>query len=118
VDSLDDTERSDKGFGSSGVSTPIVRNMAQPATAENILDPPSTPPTKLSDIVDNIVMTDGIKPYGIWLSNDPFDKRLHVQIDVRGDHPSLGLLLRQCQYRNRPQLVDMALSTPRARINK
>ena len=56
--------------------------------------------------------------YDIWLIMDPFDKRLTVKIDVRGNHPTLGLLLTQCQYRNRPQLVDMALSTPGARIAK
>lgn len=29
------------------------------------------------------------QPYDIWLSTDPFDKRLTVQIDIGGDHPRL-----------------------------
>ena len=59
---------------------------------------------------------DGIKPYHLWLSRDPFDKQLNVSIDVRGDHPTLGLIIQRCDIRNRLKLTDILKSTPAARI--
>jgi hypothetical protein len=102
---LDTTEQSDNGFGSSGIQ-PKVCNLdntkQEPPPPPNILDSQTIKQPTNQAITDNIVTTDGIKPYDIWLSADPFDKRLTVQIDVQGNHPTLGHKLDQCKYRNRP----------------
>jgi hypothetical protein len=57
-------------------------------------------------------------PYHIYISDDPFNQRLDITIPLKGDHPTLGLKLTQCEYRQRPRLTDMALSTPASRIPK
>jgi dUTP pyrophosphatase len=57
-------------------------------------------------------------PYDIYLSQDPFDKTLEVEIQVKGDHPSLGMQCIMCPHRNRLQIQDMAISTPASRIPK
>mmetsp|Transcript_4433 Transcript_4433/g.6561 ORF Transcript_4433/g.6561 Transcript_4433/m.6561 type:complete len:721 (+) Transcript_4433:1450-3612(+) len=119
VTALDPTIRCENGFGSTGTDTPIARHLNDDQPLPNILDPiPVQPPTTVHDIADKIIIEDGKRPYDIWFSRDPFDNRLTVQIDFKGLHPTLGLLLRRCTDRNRLQLLDTALSTPGSRIAK
>ena len=126
VNSLDNTTRGTNGFGSTGINEPMVRSLKEQEPTitslldtENILDPwTDTTPTTVHKIVDSIKTTDGIPPYNIWLSNDPFDNRLTVQIDLKGQHPTLGMLFLQYNQRKRLQLLDMALSTPGNRVIK
>jgi hypothetical protein len=68
-------------------------------------------------ISTNIGREDGIKPYDIWLSGDPFEKRLTITIPTMGKHPTLGMLLKQEPYQ-RVQLIDMERSTPGAKVHK
>jgi len=83
---LQDTTRASQGFGSTGRDA-IIRTCTQS------LDPPQT-------------------PYDIYLSLDPFDNVQHIDIPVKGDHPTLGLNLTPCVYRNRLRLIDMFAGTP------
>ena len=117
LNDLDVTDRGANGFGSTGVSGHIARNMTT-TEPPNLLDQPSQNYTSdIHETCTEIIENDGIKPYSIWLSDDPYDNRLTVQIDVRGDHPTLGLLTQVCKQRNALQLKDIAKSTPSARIH-
>lgn len=55
-------------------------------------------------------------PFNIYLSQDPFDKLLPIDITVKGDHPTLGLKVEMCNYRHRLRLADMVISTPASRV--
>mmetsp|Transcript_1233 Transcript_1233/g.1891 ORF Transcript_1233/g.1891 Transcript_1233/m.1891 type:complete len:453 (+) Transcript_1233:2258-3616(+) len=107
-DKLDDTTRDQRGFGSMGVAEPIVRQfeVTSPTQPINIMDPNpnSLPPRTVQEFTERFIQQDGIKPYDIWLSSDPFDKLLTVSVDVKGDHPTLGLILTHCTDRNLLQL--------------
>ena len=117
VDEIPTTDRNGKGFGSTGVSNPIARHMAED-TPPNILDKKEGKSAEdISGICQNIIDTDGIKPYSIWLSDDPYDNRLTTTVDVRGNHPTLGLITQHCSHRNTIQLKDIEKSTPAARIH-
>mmetsp|Transcript_23363 Transcript_23363/g.33516 ORF Transcript_23363/g.33516 Transcript_23363/m.33516 type:complete len:1554 (+) Transcript_23363:3270-7931(+) len=123
TDHLDDTDRGDEGFGSTGVSGSTIRQASTEPAAEittNILDPPDRAPViaNVHDITEQVLAEDGIKPYNLWLSNDPFDKRITVSLDVKGLHPTLGMIFTMCPIRNRPQLSEMEKSTPGARLSK
>ena len=93
VSSLPPTSHGDSGLGSTG----IVRS-AQKST------PQQDVPTRL--------------PYDIWMSNDPFDALIPVQIDLKGNHPTLGMVLELCPDANRLCLKDILPSTPAAKIKK
>jgi dUTP pyrophosphatase len=79
VQELPATVRGTHGFGSTGINATdaCIRHV-------NVA-------TSLTLTTDPIQQSDGIKPYNIWLSTDPFLKRLSIQLDVKGDHPTLGL---------------------------
>jgi len=83
------------------------------------MDPVTSPAQNqtIGDICDSIIREDGKKPYDIWLSDDPYDNRLTMTIDVRGDHPTLGILTKTCTERNALQLIDIAKSAPAARLH-
>ena len=57
-------------------------------------------------------------PFDIYLSLDPFDNILQIEIPVKGGHPTLGLHLTECPYRHRLRLLDMTAGTPGSRIPK
>lgn len=57
-------------------------------------------------------------PYHIYLSTDPFDDVIAIAIDDFGCHTTMGLVVRQCSSRNRPQLVDILPSQPASRIKR
>lgn len=67
-------------------------------------------------ITEAILTSDGIEPYNIWLSTDPFNHKLKLAVEVKGTHPTLGLSVKQCPITHRVQLVDMAPGTPGARL--
>jgi dUTP pyrophosphatase len=66
------TECADKGFGSSGISAKV-----------------RTVITAKEDILQ----------YNLCLSQDPFDDTLTVSIPIKGDHPTLGMLMEYCLHR-------------------
>mmetsp|Transcript_19325 Transcript_19325/g.27535 ORF Transcript_19325/g.27535 Transcript_19325/m.27535 type:complete len:248 (+) Transcript_19325:4058-4801(+) len=118
VTNLDNTARGSSGFGSSGVST-IIRQGETSAAPPPTLDAVNTTqPSTATDIASAIFDAESIKPYDIHLSSDPFEKRLPINIVIKGDHPTLGMQFRSCTVRNRLQLANMALSTPGSRLPK
>jgi hypothetical protein len=99
VTNLQNTDRGDKGFGSTG-TTVIINNM-QPESNTHY---DTTEPDPL--------------PYDIYFSQDPFDQLLEVEIPMKGNHEILGIEVTQCQYRQCLCLTDMVLSTPGSHIPK
>ena len=97
VDAVTETARGDNGFGSTGLN-----------------ELPQGSPCIRTNAADNEVN----KPYDIFFSHVPFDNMLEVEVAVRGDHPTLGILTQYCPYRQRLQINNMALSTPGSRIKK
>jgi dUTP pyrophosphatase len=134
---LDDTARGSGGFGSTGTTTieraqpmnqlhnallpssttgssePTVQNLTAPKqddtqSVEVDHSPTNTPSTGQPTV--------GEKPYDIYFCHDPFDNTVEVDIPIKGDHPTLGILTQYCDFRQRLQVTDMALSTPGSRI--
>ena len=106
IDTLPDTTRGQQGFGSTGVA--MVRNLDAnllPQNTETRDDPPA--------IVDSPPIE---RPFNLYFSNDPFDNILEIEVPVKGDHATLGILSQYCDYRQRLQVTDMALSTPGSRL--
>jgi dUTP pyrophosphatase len=97
---LADTPRNEQGFGSTGMAA-IVRSAKAPPTAV----------TEAAPAVPDL-------PFDIFMSLDPFDTIQHINIPIKGDHPTLGLNLTPCPYRNRLRLIDMTPGTPGSRIPK
>jgi dUTP pyrophosphatase len=91
------TPRGNQGFGSTGIG-PTIQQTHDDTLHTNAVD------------ID--------LPYDIYLSNDPFDHTIPIEIPIKGDHPTLGLTLIDCPHRQRPRLTDMVLSTPGSRIPK
>jgi hypothetical protein len=54
-------------------------------------------------------------PYGVYLSQDPFEHILPTEIMVKGDHETLGMQTLECPQRRHLQLTDKDLSTPGSR---
>jgi hypothetical protein len=98
TDILESTERGDGGFGSTGMAPKIT--VANAATS----------------IHDDIIHIDGIKPYNIWLSTDPFQHCLTITIDVKGHHPTLGLVLGTSHHQGCMQLIDILKGTAASRL--
>jgi len=58
-------------------------------------------------------------PYRIYMSSDPFEDTIEIEIGTRGDHYTLGLFVsNKKDIGNQPQLLDCQKSTPVARILK
>jgi dUTP pyrophosphatase len=62
-----------------------------------------------------ILQHDGRIPYNIWLSQDPFQSRISIQLDVKGDHDTLGLKCTATPH-GKLQLLDMAPDTPAIKL--
>jgi hypothetical protein len=62
-----------------------------------------------------ILQHDGIIPYNIWLSQDPFQSRISIQLDVKGDHDTLRLKCTATPH-GKLQLLDMAPGTPAVKL--
>ena len=99
--SLDPTERADRGFGSTDQSDLTPGADTKPPimcqTATGTLQPHEM-------------------PYNIFLSTDPFDDVITVTVKDFGAHDTMGMVLAQCEHRNRPRLRDIIPSQPCSRI--
>ncbi len=97
---LDDTERADQGFGSTGINSatevPQVSQVAAPLPYLNPVD----------------------VPYNIFLSQDPFDDVITLTVKDFGTHDTMGMILQPCSQRNKPKLVDIQPSQRCSRIKK
>ena len=63
--------------------------------------------------------TDVTTPLQIYMSHDPFEDVIAVEISTHGTHKTLGLVIsNNTSMGNRPQLMECAKSTPAARIPK
>jgi dUTP pyrophosphatase len=102
-----ETQRVTKGFGSTDRLDSPVAHSLQELTTASLTDGPSDENNTPIEL-----------PYHIYISNDPFDLKIDITILVKGDHPTLGMQLTQCDYRQCPHLMGMALSTPASRIPK
>ncbi len=108
VSDVRDTTRGDHGFGSTGVADLPLRQTQHILTPANNTDTPC--------VRTNTALTE--RPYDIYFSHDPFDSTLEVEIAVKGDHPTLGILSQYDSCRQRLQIKDMALGTPGSRLKK
>ncbi len=104
IEHIEDTTRGTDGFGSTGLTkTPnqnSVTHSETPCIRTNAAEPTIE------------------KPFDIFCSHDPFDNTMEIELPVKGDHPTLGILSTYCPYRQRLQIKDMALGTPGSRIKK
>jgi hypothetical protein len=89
--------------------TPNKEPSENPNTPSHI--PTSQPSTEHHEVLPDL-------PYDIYMSQDPFDNELEVELLVKGDHQTLGLRCELCPYRNRLRFVDAVISTPASRIPK
>lgn len=130
VATLSDTLRGTNGFGSTGVAAvtpssapfmesvdPSKESTSTPISAPIMAPNPTILPTvcNIHDLTQSIIQQDGIMPYNIWLSQDPFQSRISVQIDVKGDHDTLGLKCEPTPH-GRLQLIDMHPGTPSIKL--
>ena len=107
VPSLQQTSRGHNGFGSTGTAVAIrVISTGQQSSTQAVE----------CSATDTILQQDGIKPYDVWLSTDPFQNRLKIQLDLKGDHDTLGLICQPTLHTHRLQLMDMKHGTPGAKL--
>jgi dUTP pyrophosphatase len=125
VSTLETTARSDNRLGSTGTSkniiSPTIHQVENDTPEIGTSATPNSAPDTVSRKVKEVTSTrndEDLMPYDIYLSQDPFDQRLEVEIAVKGDHPTLGLMMTQCPQRQQLHLQDMTLSTPGSRIPK
>lgn len=124
IQKLNKTGRGANGFGSTGISKAIIRETKDDASPTmhipNVLDQSTTVPLTpdIQTATDIINQEDSIKPYDIWLGNDPLDNRLTISIDIKGQHPTLGLQLAKQKDGQRLQLEHISPSTPATKIPK
>jgi dUTP pyrophosphatase len=102
--SLTDTARGSGGFGSTGQHS-LVNQIQNKSTDTSSDHTPDVPP-----------VTEIVAPYNIWLSEHPFHKLLTIDMETKGSHPTMGMVLTTTHHKDRIQLVDMAKSTPAAKI--
>ncbi|MFN9979937.1 MAG: hypothetical protein ACK53Y_08500, partial [bacterium] len=114
---LTHTNRGQSGFGSTDEQThsapscptdPITRTLTEQLTEHDIVPTPQNKPT------DNTIQP----PINIYMSDNPFDDLVNIKITIKGDHPTLGMILHQCPHRHKLQVTDMAKGTPACRIPK
>jgi hypothetical protein len=65
---------------------------------------------------NTILQMDGINPFNVWLSTDPYQKQMHIQIQVTGHHLTLGMLLQHGSNQHRLILTGMEKNTPGAKV--
>ena len=105
---LPETVRGTNGFGSTGMGTAMIRNNTA------IGDPSAEQRESSPSIQDSIIE----RPFNLYFSDDPFDNIMEVDVAIKGDHETLGILTDYCDCRQRLQIKDMALSTPGSRLKK
>lgn len=92
---LSPTERNDKSFGSTD------KKSSNDSTNVHMI------------LADNFEL-----PYAIEMSTNPIDNVTSRNVQIYGDHPTLGMKLQMCQHRNLPQLLLCEHGTPAMRISK
>jgi len=103
IDHQQDTSRGDNGFGSTGTAT-VRNNIATTPSVEQTSDTSNAPPVE--------------RPFSLYFSTDPFDDTMEIDVAIKGDHTTLGILTEYCDCRQRLRIKDMALSTPGSRLKK
>ena len=134
---LNSTARGDKGFGSTDkiprpqVKIPPIPINAAPTaaaaasvyfmrTCEVLSDITQTNSHDVSTKIHNISTDMNLTfdmPFDIDLSSSPFDTFTDREVQIKGDHPTLGLQLEYNELHNLPQLKHCQRSTPSARLN-
>jgi hypothetical protein len=89
VAAVPDTTRGEKGFGSTGLSS--LSPPPNPMPSEQ--HAPESPCVRTTATEETIK-----KPFDIYCSHDPFDNTLEIEIAVKGDHPTLGIISQQCPF--------------------
>jgi len=128
TDRMQTTTRGSVGFGSTGLNTKLCSVIPEPlqpinnGSIRNLGGDLEAPPALSTPIVVEpppVILNDSAdiqKPYDIYFSTDLFDQTLDIDVPIKGDHPTLGILTDFCDYRQRLQVRDMALSTPGSRL--
>ena len=62
------------------------------------------------------IHTDISEPYHLTFSNDPFSNTIAIPLNIKGNNPHLGLLLKHHDDFGRLQLIDCTPGTPAAKI--
>ena len=115
-----------------GYTPPLVSgyDSSESRGKNNSGGPDNSPITSSNDIVQpsmhtrhtphiRNMHTDVNTPLQIYMSNDPFEDVIAVEISTHGDHKTLGMVIsNNTSMGNRPQLTECAKSTPAARIPK
>jgi len=108
---IQSTDCGTSGFGSTGIHGALSTPLDSPAATVHQLE--AEPPPVVAATV-----SEPQKPYDLYFSTDPFDQTLAIDVPIKGDHPTLGILTDFCDARQRLQVRDMALSTPGSRLKK
>lgn len=118
TESLHTSDRGTKGFGSTDKTIPSNNNKNIANNNKSQSKQPNTAAAatlQSNNIEDNI--NDIIPPCNIELSSDPFDDAENIELDIRGNHPTLGLLIEESQHwDNKVFIYGAAPSTPPRRI--
>ncbi len=122
VDSLAQTIRGDKGFGSTELknnnpSTPF--QLSEQTFTHNIIRDRSTTAAAATLHAKSLHTT--IEPLtSIQLSHDPYDNHTHRVMDIRSSDkdPCLGLVIEKCPHRDLPQLKDIKSASSATRIKR
>ena len=122
VSDLSMTTRNFCGFGSTGTTwnqdTPKVHHKLHLPTSQIDSVPVAAAATSLSldtDAFSDLHLAFDM-PYNIDFSENPFEFFYNREINISGEHPSLGLILEQCENLALPRLKTCLKSTPAAKL--
>jgi dUTP pyrophosphatase len=91
VDTLGTTGRGSTGVNTSSQRTDMpMPNLDLPGVINNLdVTIKSPPPISETDL----------KPYDIYFCTNPFDNTMEIDVPIKGDHPTLGILSEYCDFR-------------------
>lgn len=115
VPSLNATSRGDQGFGSTEVRQPPKLKSTPPIP----IPPPTEPrPTDTAPAAAAAParLTEPVSV--IEFSDNPYDNEIDITIDVKGDHPTLGLDVQHNKDFDRLQLLACSNGTPAGKIQR
>ncbi len=121
VDTLAQTIRGDKGFGSTELkenSTPPPFDLREHQFTDAVIQSRTT--AAAAKLQMNSLHTT-IEPLSsIYLSHDPYDNHTHRVVDIRPSDrdPFLGLNIEICKHRHLPKLIDIKPATSASRIKR
>jgi hypothetical protein len=84
------TERGQNGSGSTGTNTLLSQGIPR------VLTPPLTEFAPSWPTIYPVLPIE--KPFDIFFSHDPFDNTMKIDTQVKGNHPTLGILSTYCPY--------------------